>query len=300
MDPTKVVRSLRETLSAYIKTHNLQSLVLGVSGGIDSALVAALARPVCDYHGIDLIGRSITIATNKPDEIARAGTVGKAFCTNFKEVDLGDQFATMVKVLMEDDEPGDLTHERKIRRGNLKARMRMIRLFDLASKHRGMVLSTDNLTELMLGFWTLHGDVGNYGMIQWLWKTEVYAISEYLVRVLKSEHNNEGADALASCIPAVPTDGLGISSSDLEQLGASTYEEVDKILKTWLIEDSDTFDWDDYLKYPGIPTGYNDFLKLRASYAEHPVVKRHIASEFKRKDPLVIPRIEIGGIDVTD
>jgi len=297
MDCTRVTESLRKSLSGYVEKNGLKSLVLGVSGGIDSALVAALARPVCDYHGIDLIGRSITIATNKPDEIARAAAVGKAFCTNLKEVDIGDQFASMVKTLLEDDDPGDLTHERKVRRGNLKARMRMIRLYDLASKYSGMVLSTDNLTELMLGFWTLHGDVGDYGMIQWLWKGEVYDLSRYLVKSMRSEHANAAADALESCIGAVATDGLGITSSDLEQFGAKTYEEVDRALKTWLCSDEDCFCWDEYLKFEGRPEDYDEFWKLRDSYADHPVVKRHIASEFKRKNPISIERSDINGLD---
>jgi len=297
MNCAQVEESLRRSLSDYLEKSKLKSLVLGVSGGIDSALVAALVRPVCDYYDTELIGRSITIATNKPEEIARAAAVGKAFCTNFKEVDLGEHFAMMVKALTEDDEPGDITHERKVRRGNLKARMRMIRLYDLASKNHGMVLSTDNLTELELGFWSLHGDVGDYGMIQWLWKTEVYELSKHLVDSLAAEKAHEASTALEACITAVPTDGLGITSSDLDQFGTKTYDEVDRVLKSWLCEDEDSFCWDDYLKYPGRPEKYEEFVKVRMSYAEHPVVKRHIASMFKRENPVSIQRLDIEGVD---
>jgi NAD+ synthetase len=297
MNCVKVTESLRSSLAEYASRNKLKSLVLGVSGGIDSAVVAALARPVCDYLGIDLIGRSITIATNKPDEIVRAAAVGKAFCTDFKEVDLGEHFATMVRTLMEDDEPGDITHERRVRRGNLKARMRMIRLYDLAGKHHGMVLSTDNLTELMLGFWTLHGDVGDYGMIQWLWKTEVYELSAHLSNELFSNKAHEASEALSACHKAVPTDGLGVSASDLDQFGAASYDEVDRILKTWICDDEDSFAWDEYLSYEGRPEDYEDFLKIRRGYEDNPVVKRHIASGFKRVIPLSIARHEIKGID---
>jgi NH3-dependent NAD+ synthetase len=297
MDHLKVVESLRKSLSEYVSSNHLNSLVLGVSGGLDSALCAALAKPVCDYHGMELIGRSITIATNKSEEIQRAAAVGKAFCTSFKEADFGNDFASMVKILMEDDEPGDLTHERKVRRGNLKARLRMIRLFDLASKHKGLVLSTDNLSEYELGFWTLHGDVGDYGMIQYLWKTEVYDLSKYLVQSLRTEHAEDAATALEQCVHAVPTDGLGITSSDLEQFGAQSYDEVDRILKIWLCKDEDMFAWDDFLKFDGRPESYNEFLKLRASYEDHKVVKRHETSGYKRKNPLSIERSDINGLD---
>ncbi|NOZ36435.1 MAG: hypothetical protein GXO80_14200, partial [Chlorobi bacterium] len=131
---------------------------------------------------------------------------------------------------------------------------------------KGMVLSTDNYTELLLGFWTLHGDVGDYGMIQNLWKTEVYAMSRFLVNNLE---NKEQAKALDECIDAVPTDGLGITNSDLDQIGASSYEEVDKILIH-------------YLKNP------NDISVLNLK-----VVQRKLASEFKRNNPYNIPRNKI-------
>jgi len=62
----------------------------------------------------------------------------------------------------------------------MKARIRMILLYDLAGGNDGMVLSTDNYTEYLLGFWTLHGDVGDFGMIQSLWKTEVYDMVEWI------------------------------------------------------------------------------------------------------------------------
>lgn len=297
MDCDKVVGSLRVDLSEYINSNGIKSLVLGVSGGIDSALVAALARPVCDERGIGLIGRSMPIATNKREEIARACSVGKEFCTDFKEVDLSESFPGLIKALIEDDEPKDITHERRVRRGNLKARLRMIRLYDLASKNGGMVLSTDNLTEYMLGFWTLNGDVGDYGMIQNLWKTEVYGLSNWLAEKLEEDGLRSAAEILRECVKAVPTDGLGVSNSDLDQFGAQSYDEVDKILKTWLCDDEDAFAWDAYLRYEGRPDDYAEFKKLRASYAGHPVVKRHISSAFKRNVPVVLRRINIDGLD---
>jgi len=297
MEHIKVIASIQDSLASYAKDNALKCLVLGVSGGVDSALCAAIARPVCDSLNIGLTGRSIPIATNKRDEIARAVTVGKEFCTDFKEVDLGDAFPRLIKTLIEDDEPGDITHERKVRRGNLKARLRMVRLYDLAAKHRGMVISTDNLTECMLGFWTLNGDVGDYALIQRLWKTEVYELSDFMAESLESQHRASAARALRECIEAVPTDGLGVSNSDLEQFGAQSYDEVDRILKIWLCKDQDNFSWDTYLNYHGRPVDYEEFVKLRESYSEHPVVKRYLASEFKRCLPLFQERWKIEGLD---
>ncbi len=266
-DYSKAVVNIRGQLKDYLQKSGLKSLVLGVSGGIDSALTAALARPVCDELGLKLICRSITIQTNKPDEIARAKAVGDAFGHDFKEVDLTETFENLEPVIAEDYKTADKkSHAYKIRTGNIKARIRMIYLYDLAGANRGMVLSTDNYTELLLGFWTLHGDVGDYGMLQNLWKTEVYEMSRYLSA---NYPDKAQADALMSCVEAVPTDGLGITNSDLEQLGVATYDEADEILKK-LLENPDNPDIQD-----------------------NPIVKRKRASEFKRHNPYNIPREDI-------
>jgi NAD+ synthetase len=150
----------------------------------------------------------------------------------------------------------------KIASGNVKARIRMILLYDIARRVDGMVLGTDNLTEYLLGFWTLHGDVGDYSPIQYLWKTEVYALSQHLIK----ECGEDRSRVLLSCIEATPTDGLGITHSDLDQLGAGCYEEVDKILKAYLAG------------------------KLPKKMMDHPVIQRHLRSKFKRNNPFNISR----------
>ena len=100
----------------------------------------------------------------------------------------------------------------KIRKGNIRARLRMITLYNLAGASQGFVASTDNFSELAAGFWTLHGDVGDVSPIQSLTKSwEVPALAEM-----------QGVPD--SVVFAVPTDGLGISSSDEDQFGFSYLE----------------------------------------------------------------------------
>lgn len=265
-DYKSAVINIRQELKSYITNSKLKSLVIGISGGIDSALCAVLAKDVCLDLNIPLIGRSITIETNKPDEISRAAAIGKYFTTDFKEVDLTEGFKLLAGLITEQHE-SDIqeNYDYKIRRGNMKARTRMFYLYDLASKHKGMVLSTDNYTELLLGFWTLHGDVGDYGMIQNLWKTEVYEMSRFLAQTLEPEAKK----ALLDCVDAVATDGLGITNSDLDQIQAGSYEEVDQILLTLFQPDQSS------------------------KYTNHPVIKRKFASEFKRNNPYNIPRKDI-------
>ena len=69
MDWKKLLKDIRQQLQSYIKQNKIQSLVLGVSGGIDSALVAAIVSPICYRMQIPLIGRSLPHTSNKKDEM---------------------------------------------------------------------------------------------------------------------------------------------------------------------------------------------------------------------------------------
>lgn len=255
----RAASKIREKTYNYVKNSRLQSLVLGISGGIDSALCAALLRPICQELQIPLIGRSITIETNKADEIERSIWVGESFCNDFQHLDLTETFLENKKLLINFDD----SHLSKMRQGNMKARMRMMVLYDLAQLYRGMVISTDNYTEFLTGFWTLHGDVGDYAPIFPLWKTEVFNLSTYLLK----ECNSEQYKALQSCIEATPVDGLGISSCDCEQLGVPNYYEADKI--------------------------FQRYFKGDKSLEDSPLIKRYHASHYKRNNPANFQRADL-------
>lgn len=252
----KVAENIRSIVSDYLSACGLKSLVLGISGGIDSALCAALLRPVCQQHNIPLVGRSITIETNPNDEVARSLTIGKSFCTDFEHLDLTETFFENKKLLIHYDD----SHLSKLRQGNMKARMRMMVLYDLAQLYGGMVISTDNYSEFLTGFWTLHGDVGDYAPIMHLWKTEVF----HLAKALLDECNAEQRAALQSCIDATPVDGLGISSCDCEQLGVPNYYEVDKLFAAYFAGDK--------------------------SLEDHVLIQRYKKSQYKRNNPISISR----------
>jgi len=274
-DYEKMHRNIIDAGKKYLENNpNIKTLVVGLSGGIDSTLVAALAREICNETGRhELIGLSIPTKSNKHDEVKRAQLAGAAFCHRFNEIKLASEHFSQ----LEDNIKMDLGE--RIRAGNLKARMRMMLLYDRAHKYYGLVLSTDNLTEYNLGFWTLHGDVGDFGLIQNLWKTEVYELANFMAEVYFNAFKREFihwlelgnmARVLKDAIKAIPTDGLGVSESDFDQLGVDSYQEADKILIQYLTTGS-----------------------KNKELEEHPIIKRHLKYAFKRNNPYNIPRRNI-------
>lgn len=283
----KVFCTLVDKTREYIQNNNLSAMVLGISGGIDSTVVAAICHEVSKQTGIPLIGRSLPIK-NKNDEFSTSKLVGEAFCDNFEVTNLYEVFNKFL-TLVDGDNLVSLKRT-PIADGNIQARLRMIYLYNLASIHKGLVLSTDNQTEYQLGFWTIHGDVGDFNPLFGLWKTEVYEIAKWIEVMYgtMAEGADEAMDmddylnkelAIYKSIALTPTDGLGISNSDLDQIGAKSYTEVDDILQTMLLyKNPEREKWD----------------ILYNKYSEEVVNKvwnRHLASEFKRKNlPIVIER----------
>ena len=275
MDYKKFTENSINYLTSYIERNGLQSLVLGISGGIDSTVVAALASEACKKTGAKLIGRSLPAHTNNPDEINTATLVGQAFCDDFKEVAIEKIYAKVADEFELNE--GKMS---TLQLGNIKARLRMMYLYNLASIHMGCVLDTDNRTEHELGFWTIHGDVGdlNCGLIH-LWKTEVYKLAKYLVSISKSQKQGE---AISLSILLTPTDGNGVmSGGDCAQFGLDNYNQVDDVLKTMYfnnIEDK--------------TEKANEYIRLIDSYNEQgvdSVMVRHQNSAFKRIPQPIYP-----------
>lgn len=313
---------LVDKTAEYVTSNNLKAMVLGISGGIDSTVVAAICHEVSKKTDIPLIGRSLPIK-NKEDEFSVSELVGEAFCDEFKVFNLSNSYKASLFDLCADaglikdckgydwywvSDLEELTGRTPIANGNLQARCRMKHLYDIASIRKGLVMSTDNQTEYQLGFWTIHGDVGDFDPIQDLWKTEVYGLANYLrdrykSKALEALHNDykETCDkyramsyAVYSSCKLIPTDGLGISNSDLEQIGAKSYDEVDDILSRYI-------PFKEYRQKHGEPLHPHDEMaesdcwsQLCARHGEDVVNKvwsRHLASEFKRKKaPIYISR----------
>lgn len=201
-----VMGHLIDRLKSYREHSGRQTVVIGMSGGVDSALTAALFRAA----GWQVKGYTLPIEQN-PEETARGQEACAALGVGHTGIDLTPQYKTMIQGLAQ-AEPDLLAADDRyirIRKGNVRARLRMITLYDQAHRFGGIVASTDNFSELAAGFWTLNGDVGDVAPIQSLlkswevpWMAREIGVPERTWR-------------------ATPTDGLGISAGDEAQLGAS-------------------------------------------------------------------------------
>lgn len=288
----KVFKTLVEETGNYLVNHSLRAMVLGVSGGIDSTVVAAICCEVNKQTNIPLIGRSLPIK-NKNDEFDVSKLVGEAFCDDFAVCPMTRLYHAALKEIyqVENMERHESTYtieeleqangQTKIANGNIQARLRMMFLYNLASINKGLVMSTDNQTEYQLGFWTIHGDVGDFDPIQDLWKTEVYQLAEWLKLFYYTDGDDaDKAVAIGESIKLTPTDGLGISNSDLDQIGAKSYNDVDRVLQT--------------LVCPASPE--NDRVQDALTVEIGPeiidkIIKRRRNSRFKRKkSPIYISR----------
>lgn len=166
LDYSKVFEVLVKETANYVKVNNLKAMVLGISGGIDSTVVAAICHEVSKQTGIPLIGRSLPIK-NKSDEFDVSKLVGEAFCDDFSvyrpersyRAALFDSCADDVNIANSYylDELEEMPSRTPIANGNLQARCRMMYLYGIASRYKGLVMSTDNQTEYQLGVITVGG-----------------------------------------------------------------------------------------------------------------------------------------------
>ena len=207
-----------EQVAAYIvtwlKTYCLEAhqegFIVGISGGVDSALTSTL----CARTGLPTLVVSMPIH-QKPDQLARARQHMEWLSTHFGQVksmdcDLTSPFENLRAHLPEEAAQHELSM------ANTRSRLRMTTLYALGQTHRYLVAGTGNkIEDFGVGFYTKYGDGGvDISPIADLTKTEVWALAKHL----------GVSDDITS---AKPTDGLwGVDRTDEEQLGA-TYPELE-------------------------------------------------------------------------
>lgn len=274
------------SMKEYFRTNNIHSAVLGISGGIDSTLVAVILNHVSNEfkkEGYDFTFYGISLPTNTTpsEEYKSSINVCNAFCDNFYVVNLSEiseQVSSWLKITdIELNKNFD-----SIRSGNSKARLRMLYLYDFAKKVNGIVIGTDNYTEYLLGFSTIGGDaLFDYNPIQELWKTEVFTMSNELYLYYIEKNEKEKAEAILESLKLKPMDGLGISNDDMEQIGARHYYDVDDIL-CWYLNNKES-------EIPDYILSSTDGFQIKKEVIKK-IINRHKNSEFKRNHPVTLKR----------
>jgi len=207
-------------LRDYVVKSGFKKVHLGLSGGIDSALVAVLA--------VDALGRENVRGIGMPSRYSSGGSVDDArtLATNlgirFDVVPIEGPFAAFLGALAPvfEGAPEDVTEE------NIQARIRGVYLMALSNKTGSMLLTTGNKSELATGYCTLYGDMaGGLGVIGDVFKTEVYALAEWI--------NRHQEIIPWNTIRKPPSAELKPGQTDQDSL--PPYEVLDRILKAYIL-----------------------------------------------------------------
>jgi NAD+ synthase len=181
--------------------------VLGLSGGIDSAVVCFLAARALGPESVTAV--MMPAPESSEDSVAHARLVSDATGVAVRTVPIGDMARGYLR---------DVPDATPVRRGNVYARCRMIVLYDVSAEVGGLVLGTSNKTELLLGYGTLFGDLASaLNPVGDLYKTQVRALAEHL-----------GVPEPVRTKP--PSADLWVGQTDEKDLGAP-YETLDAILE---------------------------------------------------------------------
>lgn len=182
--------------------------VVGLSGGIDSAVVALLAKKAFNDRLICVLMPSNHSSSSSVED---AKELALKFKLKYEVV----QIAGLLQAY------GENENSTNLRVGNFSARMRMSVLFDISARERALVLGTSNKSELMLGYGTLFGDLASaINPIGDLYKSEIFEFARYL-------------GVCDSIIDKPPSADLWEGQSDEEDLGY-TYSELDAALKEYV------------------------------------------------------------------
>jgi NAD+ synthase len=207
IDCEKARRLLVGFIRDEVTKTGLRRGIIGLSGGVDSALSAALSAEALGAD--EVIGVILPHKVNSPDSTEDARLVAEQLGIRTREIDI----TPMVDPYFELYEP----EADRVRIGNVMARVRMIVLYDISQKERGLVIGTSNRSEILLGYSTLFGDSAHaLNPLGDLLKTQVWQLSEYLGLPEK-------------VVQKPPTADLWQGQTDEDELGFD-YHTADRIL----------------------------------------------------------------------
>ena len=222
-------------LRDYVGKNGFRGVVLGLSGGIDSALTAAVAVDALGadrVHGVRLPSR-FTSNASMDDAAESAARLG----IRLETMEIGSTVAAAESALT----PAFAGRDRDVTEENLQARVRGLLLMGLSNKFGELLVTTGNKSEMSVGYATLYGDMcGGYSVLKDVYKTEVYALSHWRNAHAPEDGMLAATDVIPqSSITKAPTAELRPNQTDQDSL--PPYEILDAILHG-LIEDEKSVD----------------------------------------------------------
>ena len=203
------LKEIEKFLQQYLNNAHAEGYVLGISGGIDSALVAALTVKAV---GKDKLFALLMPIDSNENDLKDGLELCRKFDINYKIIDLSSAFHLLKEQFAFSDDDNS-----RLALNNTKVRLRMVTLYAYAQRQNALVLGTDNADEIHVGYFTKYGDgAADLVPIAELTKGEVFRAAKLL-------------GVTETILSRTPTAGLFSGQTDEGELGV-TYEELDRYL----------------------------------------------------------------------
>lgn len=218
----QIWQALTLGLKDYVEKNNFKSVIIGLSGGIDSALVAALAA---DAIGADRVyGVALPSKYSSDHSLSDAKALAENIGLNYRIIEITPMVANLLENLRLDG----------VAEENLQARVRGITLMGLSNQEGHLVLATGNKSELAVGYSTLYGDaVGGFAPIKDLYKTQVWQLAKWRNELAILQ--GQTPPIPANSITKEPSAELAPNQKDSDSL--PDYFTLDKILTIYIDQD---------------------------------------------------------------
>jgi NAD+ synthase len=253
---------IMESIAMMVEQSNMSGAIVGISGGVDSALIATLASRVVDVYGLILPDTT----TTDPEDVIHARELAESLGIDYEIIDISSIVREFYRA-----RPKLGPKECKIAYANIKPRVRMIMDYFAANLDGRVVLGTGNKTEILLGYYTKYGDGGvDILPIGDLYKTRVWQLARHV-------------GVPEKIVKKPPSAGLWKGQTDEGELGV-TYKEIDAVLYG-------TFDLglglDELIKETGVDEKTIEKLLMKVKNSEHkrnmpPIVSMESAIECVR------------------